>query len=114
MLNNDITDILDLTFSVDDEEFGETKVIDLKPNGTNVAVTEANKQEYVRLVTETRLTKSIRSQIDAFLDGFNEIIPADLIRIFSEQELELLISGLPRYRRRRMEEQHRIARLLFR
>lgn len=95
MLNNDITDILDLTFSVDDEEFGETKVIDLKPNGTNIAVTEANKQEYVRLVTEQRLTKSIRSQIDAFLDGFNEIIPADLIRIFSEQELELLISGLP-------------------
>ncbi|KAJ1022812.1 hypothetical protein NDA18_005145 [Ustilago nuda] len=95
MLNNDITDILDLTFTVDDEEFGETKVIDLKPNGTNIAVTELNKQEYLRLVTEQRLTKSIRSQIDAFLDGFNEIIPADLIRIFSEQELELLISGLP-------------------
>lgn len=95
MLNNDITDILDLTFSVDDEEFGETKVIELKPNGINIAVTETNKQEYVRLVTEQRLTKSIKSQIDAFLDGFNEIIPADLIRIFSEQELELLISGLP-------------------
>ena len=95
MLNNDITDILDLTFSVDDEEFGETKVIELKPNGTTIAVTEANKQEYVRLVTEQRLTKSIKSQIDAFLGGFNEIIPADLIRIFSEQELELLISGLP-------------------
>ncbi|SJX63680.1 related to ubiquitin-protein ligase 1 [Sporisorium reilianum f. sp. reilianum] len=95
MLNNDITDILDLTFSVDDEEFGETKVIDLKPNGSTVAVTEANKQEYVRLVTEQRLTNSIRSQIDAFLGGFNEIIPSELIRIFSEQELELLISGLP-------------------
>ncbi|CDW98756.1 hypothetical protein, partial [Sporisorium scitamineum] len=37
MLNNDITDILDLTFSVDDEEFGETKVIELKPNGTTIA-----------------------------------------------------------------------------
>ncbi|KIS68346.1 uncharacterized protein UMAG_03442 [Mycosarcoma maydis] len=95
MLSNDITDILDLTFSVDDEEFGETKVVDLKPNGTSISVTEANKQEYVRLVTEQRLTKSIKSQIDAFLGGFNEIIPSDLIRIFSEQELELLISGLP-------------------
>lgn len=95
MLNNDITDILDLTFSVDDEEFGETKVIELKPGGTGVAVEESNKHEYVRLVTEQRLTKSIRQQIDAFLTGFNEIIPADLIRIFSEQELELLISGLP-------------------
>ncbi|SNX85924.1 related to ubiquitin-protein ligase 1 [Melanopsichium pennsylvanicum] len=95
MLNNDITDILDFTFSVDDEEFGETKVIELKPDGTNIPVSEENKHEYVRLVTEQRLTKSIKSQIDAFLGGFNEIIPADLIRIFSEQELELLISGLP-------------------
>ncbi|PWY98189.1 HECT-domain-containing protein [Testicularia cyperi] len=95
MLNNDITDVLDLTFSVDDEEFGETKVIELKPDGTNIAVTEDNKQEYVRLVTEQRLTQSIQQQIEAFLAGFNEIIPADLIRIFSEQELELLISGLP-------------------
>lgn len=95
MLNNDITDILDLTFSVDDEEFGETKIVELQPNGASIAVTEANKQEYVRLVTEQRLTKSIKSQIEAFLGGFNEIIPSDLIRIFSEQELELLISGLP-------------------
>ncbi|PWN49222.1 HECT-domain-containing protein [Violaceomyces palustris] len=95
MLENDITDVLDLTFSVDAEEFGETKVIELKPGGTSIPVTEANKQEYVRLVTEQRLTKSIRSQIDAFLQGFNEIIPPSLIRIFSEQELELLISGLP-------------------
>ncbi|SPO41451.1 related to ubiquitin-protein ligase 1 [Pseudozyma flocculosa] len=95
MLDNDITDVLDLTFSVDAEEFGETKIIELKPDGANIPVTEANKVEYVRLVTEQRLTQSIRSQIDAFLEGFNDIIPADLIRIFSEQELELLISGLP-------------------
>lgn len=27
--------------------------------------------------------------------GFHDIIPADLISIFTEQELELLISGLP-------------------
>ncbi|PKI84380.1 HECT-type E3 ubiquitin transferase [Malassezia vespertilionis] len=95
MLANDITDVLELSFTVDDEEFGETKVIELKPNGANIPVTEENKQEYVRLVTEQRLSKSIQSQIDAFLQGFKEIIPTELIQIFSEQELELLISGLP-------------------
>lgn len=95
MLHNDITDVLDLTFSVDTEEFGETQVIELKPNGQNIPVTEENKMEYVRLVTEQRLTLSIRKQIDAFLEGFHDIIPQPLIRIFSEKELELLISGLP-------------------
>lgn len=95
MLENEIADVLDLTFTIDNEEFGETQVIDLKPNGANIAVTDENKQEYVRLVTEQRLTSSIRKQIDAFLEGFHDVIPQELIRIFSEQELELLISGLP-------------------
>lgn len=33
--------------------------------------------------------------MDAFLEGFYDIIPKKLISIFNEQELELLISGLP-------------------
>lgn len=33
--------------------------------------------------------------MDAFLEGFYDIIPKQLISIFNEQELELLISGLP-------------------
>lgn len=47
MLENDITDILDQTFSVDDEQFGETQTIDLKPGGRDIPVTNENKQEYV-------------------------------------------------------------------
>lgn len=95
MLNNDITGVLDLTFSVDAEDFGVQKTIELKPGGKDIPVTEENKAEYVRLVTEQRLTKDIQKQISAFLEGFHDIIPPDLIRIFTEQELELLISGLP-------------------
>lgn len=38
---------------------------------------------------------AIRKQLAAFLEGFYEIIPKRLISIFTEQELELLISGLP-------------------
>ncbi|WFD41443.1 HECT-type E3 ubiquitin transferase [Malassezia psittaci] len=95
MLHNDITDILELTFAMEEEVFGETSLVELLPNGAAIPVTNENKHEYVRLVTEQRLTKSIQSQIDAFLTGFHEIIPRELIEIFSEQELELLISGLP-------------------
>lgn len=31
----------------------------------------------------------------AFLDGFWELIPRDLLSVFNDHELELLISGLP-------------------
>ncbi|CAD6898389.1 unnamed protein product [Tilletia controversa] len=95
ILENDITDVLDLNFTMDAEDFGQTRVIELKPDGATIPVTEETKVEYIRLVTEQRLTHTIRSQIDSFLTGFHEIIPPELIRIFTEQELELLISGLP-------------------
>lgn len=95
MLENDITDIIDLTFSIEVDDFGTNKVIDLKPDGHQIAVTETNKHEYVSLITEQRLVLAIKDQVNAFLEGFHDIIPEQLIQIFNEQELELLISGLP-------------------
>ena len=68
---------------------------ELRENGRNIRVTEENKHEYVDLVAEHRLTTAIRPQINAFLEGFNELIHRDLISIFNDKELELLISGLP-------------------
>jgi hypothetical protein len=45
--NNDITDALELTFATDDERFGETVSIELKPGGEEIEVTNDNKGEYV-------------------------------------------------------------------
>lgn len=47
---NDITDILEETFSVQEERFGELVTIELKPGGADIAVTEENKAEYVECV----------------------------------------------------------------
>lgn len=102
MLENDISDVLDLTFSMDaDEEklilYEKAEVTDceLIPGGRNIRVTEENKHEYVDRVAEHRLTTAIRPQINAFMEGFNELIPRELISIFNDKEFELLISGLP-------------------
>ncbi|KAF1977763.1 hypothetical protein BU23DRAFT_499655 [Bimuria novae-zelandiae CBS 107.79] len=95
ILNNDPTDVIPETFSVETERFGETEVVDLIENGRNIPLTEENKHDYVRLVTEYRLTGAVQEQLEHFLKGFHDIIPTELVSIFSEQELELLISGLP-------------------
>ncbi|XP_077604413.1 E3 ubiquitin-protein ligase HUWE1 [Crocuta crocuta] len=81
LLENDVSTLgYDLTFSTEVQEFGVCEVRDLKPNGANILVIEE---------------RAIRKQLAAFLEGFYEIIPKRLISIFTEQELELLISGLP-------------------
>ncbi|KAF2204788.1 putative E3 ubiquitin-protein ligase hula [Delitschia confertaspora ATCC 74209] len=94
MLNNDITDALELTFSTEDERFGEHVTIELKPGGEQIEVTNENKREYVELITEWRIQKRVEEQFQAFVSGFHELIPPDLVNVFDERELELLIGGI--------------------
>ncbi|GAA5951943.1 hypothetical protein JCM8115_005285 [Rhodotorula mucilaginosa] len=94
MLENDITDILDNTFSAEDDRFGEVVTIDLKPGGRDIPVTNENKKEYVQLIVEWRIRGRVQDQFNAFLSGFNELIPQELINVFDERELELLIGGM--------------------
>ena len=77
------------------QEFGLSEIRDLKKDGRNIPVTEEKKKEYVKLVCQMKMTGAITKQIESFLSGFYDIIPKRLISIFDEQELELLISGLP-------------------
>jgi E3 ubiquitin-protein ligase NEDD4 len=38
--------------------------------------------------------KRVEEQFNAFMSGFNELIPPDLVNVFDERELELLIGGI--------------------
>ncbi|XP_059556823.1 E3 ubiquitin-protein ligase HACE1 isoform X4 [Myotis daubentonii] len=96
ILDNDISDLgLELTFSVETDVFGAMEEVPLKPGGGSILVTQNNKEEYVQLVTELRMTRAIQPQINAFLQGFHMFIPPSLIQLFDEFELELLLSGMP-------------------
>jgi E3 ubiquitin-protein ligase NEDD4 len=94
MLDNSIEGVLDQTFSTEDERFGVTNVEDLKPGGRDIEVTDANKKEYVDLMVKWRIQKRIDEQFQAFITGFHELIPAELVNVFDERELELLIGGI--------------------
>ncbi|XP_068188314.1 E3 ubiquitin-protein ligase NEDD4-like isoform X2 [Antennarius striatus] len=93
ILENDPTD-LDLTFTIDEDRFGQTHQHDLKPGGAEIIVTNENKKEYIHHVMQWRFVNRIQKQMTAFKEGFFELIPQDLIKIFDENELELLMCGL--------------------
>ncbi|GIX66151.1 E3 ubiquitin-protein ligase HUWE1 [Babesia caballi] len=86
---------LELFFSTEIDEFGMVKVIDLIPDGRNVPVTDENKHKYIELLCRHKVTNSIKDQLQAFMAGFKELISSELISIFDDKELELLISGIP-------------------
>uniref|UniRef100_A0A8C0YLE0 HECT-type E3 ubiquitin transferase n=1 Tax=Cyprinus carpio carpio TaxID=630221 RepID=A0A8C0YLE0_CYPCA len=93
ILENDPTE-LDLRFCIDEDNFGQTYQVDLKPSGSDMVITNDNKKEYIDLVIQWRFVNRVQKQMNAFLEGFTELIAIDLIKIFDENELELLMCGL--------------------
>ncbi|CAL1688504.1 unnamed protein product [Lasius platythorax] len=85
---------LDLTFCLDEESFGHTSQRELKPDGANIPLTDENKDEYISLVIQWRFVSRVQEQMNAFLEGFNALIPSTLVKIFDEHELELLMCGI--------------------
>lgn len=94
MLDNPIEDVVDETFTAVEDKFGEMVTVDLKPKGEDIPVTDENKKEYVDLMTEWRISRRVEEQFKAFQSGFTELIPQDLVNVFDERELELLIGGM--------------------
>jgi E3 ubiquitin-protein ligase NEDD4 len=91
---NDIAGVIDETFTTTEEGSGEMVTVDLKLDGAGIAVTEGNKEEYVDLMVEYRISNRVKDQFDALMSGFRELIPQDLISMFGERELEWLIGGI--------------------
>ncbi|KOO24665.1 ubiquitin-protein ligase e3a isoform 2 [Chrysochromulina tobinii] len=95
MQSDDDIDSLGLVMQVSFEQWGEQKTFDLVLNGGNVAVTLANRDEYVRLYVQYLLDDSIARQFGSFQRGFHLVCGGECLQLFRWEELELLICGSP-------------------
>ncbi|KAF6724000.1 E3 ubiquitin-protein ligase HECW1 [Oryzias melastigma] len=93
MKDNDITDILELTFTVNEEVFGQVTERELKSGGSNLQVTEKNKKDYIERMTKWRVERGVVQQTEALVRGFYEVVDSRLVSVFDARELELVIAG---------------------
>nr|CAB3504673.1 unnamed protein product [Digitaria exilis] len=90
MLENDVSDLPDLTFSMDPDEekhilYEKTEVTDyeLKPGGRNIRVTEETKQEYVDLANAEYIGYSAASPVIQWF--------WDVVKAFSKEDMARLL-----------------------
>ncbi len=57
-------------------------------------MTRENRLQYIYLVAHHRLTKQIKKQSAAFFEGLSEIIDPKWLRMFNQQELQILLCGV--------------------
>ncbi|XP_037072935.1 apoptosis-resistant E3 ubiquitin protein ligase 1-like [Pollicipes pollicipes] len=85
----------ELTFV--DEEFDDrgrlAQTVELRSGGARTPVTVDNRLEYLQALAQYRLSTRVRAEVEAFLRGLNDLVPDQLLSIFDENELELLMCG---------------------
>ena len=95
MSENNIEGVLYDVFASEIFVDGKVHYLDLVENGRNVEVNDENKERYIQLLVKWRLMGSIEAQIEAILKALYEVVPPRLISVFTFQELELMLCGLP-------------------
>ncbi|KAK3567605.1 hypothetical protein QTP86_020291 [Hemibagrus guttatus] len=84
---------LGLNFTVVNNDLGEAQVVELKQGGKDIPVTTANRIAYIHLVADYRLNKQIRAHCLAFRQGLANVLNLEWLRMFDQQEIQVLISG---------------------
>ncbi|XP_018896892.1 apoptosis-resistant E3 ubiquitin protein ligase 1 isoform X2 [Bemisia tabaci] len=98
ILEHDVND-MDLYFTEEDyDQSGQlVQIVELIPNGSKIRVTNLTKHQYLDALAQYRLATRPKEEIECFLRGLNDLIPDNLLSIFDENELELLLCGTGEY-----------------
>jgi len=85
---------LGLTFQyIPPSKFYGFDSVNLKPNGQNEILTEANAEEYIDYMIYFCMYKGIEKQLESFREGFSRVFPMEKLHAFSPREIQLMLSG---------------------
>ncbi|VDO16214.1 unnamed protein product [Rodentolepis nana] len=90
--DGDVSD-LQLDFTIVQCLYGKNTVVDLKPNGSSIPVTNESRIEYVNLVANYKLNTQIQRQSMAFISGMTGVLSIKWLQLFDADELQIVISG---------------------
>ena len=100
-----IEDVFCLNFTINMDNFGEVRTIELIPNGSNVSVTEKNRKEYVDAYLDYVFNKSVKDQFEAFSKGFHKVCGGNILQLFRPMELMEMVVGNQNYNWEEFEKQ---------
>ncbi|XP_011101469.1 E3 ubiquitin-protein ligase UPL7 [Sesamum indicum] len=90
--DGDVED-LSLDFTVTEESLGKRHVVELKPGGKDISVTNENKLQYVHAMADYKLNRQILPFSNAFYRGLTDLISPSWLKLFNASEFNQLLSG---------------------
>ncbi|XP_057983844.1 E3 ubiquitin-protein ligase UPL7 isoform X2 [Malania oleifera] len=84
---------LSLDFTINEESYGKHHVIELKPGGKDVSVTNENKLQYIHAIADYKLNRQLLPLSNAFYRGLTDLISPSWLKLFNASEFNQLLSG---------------------
>jgi ubiquitin-protein ligase E3 A len=81
------------SFEIELDNFGAKDLIELKPNGANILISQSNKLEYIDLYLDWKFNKSIEQFFNPFSKGFYKVADKTIFEIIESDDLELIVCG---------------------
>lgn len=91
---DDFEEKFNLNFTITRQVLGETKVHDLRENGSSTHVTRDNRKDYVNCFMRYFLVDAIKEQFQAFKNGFLRVCAGKMLSVLHPQELRSLVVGM--------------------
>ncbi|KNE65493.1 hypothetical protein AMAG_11111 [Allomyces macrogynus ATCC 38327] len=91
--DGDVEDVFMRSFDVSVAAYGAVRTVELKPGGSNLPVTNANRHEYVALYVDWVCRKSVEPQFRALRRGFLKVCGGYALGLCRPEEVEQLLCG---------------------
>uniref|UniRef100_A0A8C2JA92 HECT and RLD domain containing E3 ubiquitin protein ligase 4 n=1 Tax=Cyprinus carpio TaxID=7962 RepID=A0A8C2JA92_CYPCA len=101
---DDFEETFCLNFTITEEIFGTTEVLELVPNGTDISVNKSNRQEFVNAYVDYIFNTSVAPQFSAFYAGFHKVCGGKVLELFQPSELQAMVIGNTNYDWKELEK----------
>uniref|UniRef100_A0A8C6S618 HECT and RLD domain containing E3 ubiquitin protein ligase 4 n=1 Tax=Neogobius melanostomus TaxID=47308 RepID=A0A8C6S618_9GOBI len=95
---DDLEEIFCLNFTITEEHYGATEVLELVSNGENINVTKSNRYiEFVDAYVDYVFNRAVAPLFECFYAGFHKVCGGKVLELFQPNELQAMVIGNTNY-----------------
>uniref|UniRef100_A0A3B4Z5D6 HECT and RLD domain containing E3 ubiquitin protein ligase 4 n=1 Tax=Seriola lalandi dorsalis TaxID=1841481 RepID=A0A3B4Z5D6_SERLL len=94
---DDLEETFCLNFTITEENYGATEVLELVQNGEDINVNTSNRQEFVNAYVDYVFNTSVAPLFECFYAGFHKVCGGKVLELFQPNELQAMVIGNTNY-----------------
>nr|XP_043901885.1 probable E3 ubiquitin-protein ligase HERC4 isoform X1 [Solea senegalensis] len=94
---DDLEEVFCLNFTITEDNYGVTEVLELVPNGEDISVNKSNRQDFADAYVDYVFNTSVAPLFKCFYAGFHKVCGGKVLELFQPNELQAMVIGNTNY-----------------